>query len=192
MRSDNLHALPDELPVPQNDGACDHLPGARLPPIALQATSGESVALSEAGTPWVVIYCYPRTGKPDHEPLGGTQAWNAIPGARGCTPQSCAYRDHHAELHALGATVYGLSTQDTEYQREAVERLHLPFPLLSDARLAFAGALRLPTFVAAGQELIRRLTLIARDGRIEKVFYPVYPADSDAEHVMAWLAAQGG
>ncbi|SEJ31924.1 Peroxiredoxin [Azotobacter beijerinckii] len=141
--------------------------------------------------PWVVVYCYPRTGKPDQEPLGGTQAWNAIPGARGCTPQSCAYRDHHAELHALGASVYGLSTQDTEYQREAVERLHLPFPLLSDARLALAGALRLPTFAVAGQELIRRLTLIARDGRIEKVFYPVYPADSDAEHVMAWLAAQG-
>jgi len=191
MRSDNLHALPDDLPAPPDDGACDHLPGARLPPIALQATSGDAVDLSRVGMPWVVVYCYPRTGKPDQEPLGGTQAWNAIPGARGCTPQSCAYRDHHAELHALGASVYGLSTQDTEYQREAVERLHLPFPLLSDARLALAGALRLPTFAVAGQELIRRLTLIARDGRIEKVFYPVYPADSDAEHVMAWLAAQG-
>ncbi|GLK59181.1 peroxiredoxin [Azotobacter vinelandii] len=190
MRSDNLHALPDDLPVPRDDGACDHLPGTRLPTIALPATSGESVDLSGAGTPWVVVYCYPRTGKPDQEPLGGTPAWNALPGARGCTPQSCAYRDHHAQLHALGASVYGLSAQDTEYQREAVERLHLPFRLLSDARLAFAEALRLPTFTVAGQVLIRRLTLIARAGRIKKVFYPVYPADSDAERVIAWLAAR--
>lgn len=190
MRSDNLHTLPDDLPAPRDDGACDHLPGTRLPTIALPATSGESVDLSGAGTPWVVVYCYPRTGKPDQEPLGGTQVWNALPGARGCTPQTCAYRDHHAQLHALGASVYGLSTQDTEYQREAVERLHLPFRLLSDARLAFAGALRLPTFAVAGQVLIRRLTLIARAGRIEKVFYPVYPADSDAERVSAWLAAR--
>jgi peroxiredoxin len=116
-------------------------------------------------------------------------AWNAIPGARGCTPQSCAYRDRHTELTALGAAVYGLSTQDTEYQLEAVQRLHLPFPLLSDARLDFARALRLPTFTFAGLELIKRLTLIASAGRIEEVLYPVFPSDADAERVMEWLTS---
>lgn len=116
-------------------------------------------------------------------------AWNAIPGARGCTPQSCAYRDHHAELTGLGASVYGLSTQDTEYQLEAVQRLHLPFSLLSDARLDFARALRLPTFTFAGLELIKRLTLIARAGRIEEVLYPVFPSNADAERVIEWLTA---
>jgi peroxiredoxin len=115
--------------------------------------------------------------------------WNAIPGARGCTPQSCAYRDHYAELTALGATVYGLSTQDTEYQNEAVRRLHLPFPLLSDAQLLLARALRLPTFAFARFELIKRLTLIARAGRIEEVFYPVFPPDADADRVVAWLTS---
>mgnify|MGYP001964728504 FL=1 len=117
-------------------------------------------------------------------------AWNAIPGARGCSPQSCAYRDHYAELQALGANVYGLSTQDTEYQSEAVERLHLPFPLLSDAQLVLTKALQLPTFTFAGLELIKRLTLIIRAGRIEEVFYPVFPSDGDAEHVIAWLQAR--
>jgi len=116
-------------------------------------------------------------------------AWNAIPGARGCTPQSCAYRDHHAELTALGASVYGLSTQDTKYQLEAVQRLHLPFSLLSDARLDFARTLRLPTFPFAGLELIKRLTLIARASRIEEVLYPVFPSDADAERVIEWLTA---
>ena len=109
MRADNLYSLPEDLPVPQDDGACDHLRGAVLPSIALQATSGVAVDLSKEGSPWVVVYCYPRTGRPDQEPLGGVETWNAIPGARGCTPQSCAYRDHYAELRALGATVYGLS-----------------------------------------------------------------------------------
>ena len=132
------------------------------------------------------------TFRPDQEPPGGAETWNAIPGARGCTPQSCAYRDHYAELRALGATVYGLSTQDTEYQSEAVGRLHLPFSLLSDARLAFARALRLPTFAFAGLELIKRLTLIARAGRIEEVFYPVFPSDADAERVVAWLTSHSG
>jgi peroxiredoxin len=187
MRPDNLYSLPEDLPVPQDDGACDHLRGTLLPSIPLQATSGVAVDLSKEGSPWTVVYCYPRTGRPDQEPLGGAGTWNAIPGARGCTPQSCAYRDHYAELRALGATVYGLSTQDTEYQNEAVGRLHLPFPLLSDARLAFARALQLPTFGFAGLELIKRLTLIARAGRIEEVFYPVFPSDADAERVVAWL-----
>jgi len=160
-----------------------------LPSIGLRATSGLTVDLSKEGQPWLVVYCYPRTGRPDQEPLGSAAAWNAIPGARGCTPQSCAYRDHHGELAALGARVYGLSTQDTEYQSEAVQRLHLPFPLLSDARLEFTRALRLPTFTFAGLELIKRLTLIARAGQIEEVFYPVFPSDADAERVIEWLTS---
>ena len=190
MRTDNLYSLPENLPVPQDDGACDRLRGSILASIGLRATSGSTVDLSKEGRPWLVVYCYPRTGRPDQEPLGGAAAWNAIPGARGCTPQSCAYRDHYSELTALDAAVYGLSTQDTEYQSEAVQRLHLPFPLLSDARLEFARALRLPTFTFAGSELIKRLTLIARAGRIEEVFYPVFPSDADAQHVIDWLTAR--
>ena len=189
MRTDNLYALPEDLPVPLDDGACNRLLGLMLSSIGLRATSGVKVDLSKEGQPWLVVYCYPRTGRPDQEPLGGAAAWNAIPGARGCTPQSCAYRDHHAELAALGATVYGLSTQDTEYQSEAVERLHLPFPLLSDVELEFARALQLPTFTFAGLELIKRLTLIARTGRIEEVLYPVFPSDADAERVVEWLTS---
>ena len=187
MRTDNLYAIPENLPVPADDGACDHLRGSLLPSLGLRATSGLPVDLSGEGRPWLVVYCYPRTGRPDREPAGGIAAWNAIPGARGCTPQSCAYRDHYAELGALGAAVYGVSTQDTEYQAEAAQRLHLPFPLLSDARLEFARALRLPTFTFGGLELIKRLTLIARAGRIEEVFYPVFPSDADAGRVIEWL-----
>ncbi len=192
MRTDDLHSLPEQLPVPEDDGACDHLRGAELPAVGLSSTSGPTVDLSGEGRPWLVVYCYPRTGRPDQDPPGGVAAWNAIPGARGCTPQSCSYRDHHAELAALGATVYGLSTQDTAYQSEAVERLHLPFALLSDARLDFARALRLPTFVFAGSELIKRLTIIARAGRIVEVFYPVFPSDADAGRVLQWLASRRG
>jgi len=186
MRSDNVYELPKDLPVPQDDGACDHLAGMTLPPIGLPSTRGRVVDLSRlAGT--AVLYIYPRTGRPDQElPTG----WNAIPGARGCTPQSCAFRDHYEELRRAGAAhVYGLSTQDTAYQREAVERLHLPFELLSDAGLELAQALRLPTFEVDGMTLIRRLTLIASDGTIEKVFYPVFPPDRNAGDVLAWLAA---
>jgi peroxiredoxin len=190
MRTDNLYAVPAGLPVPQDDGACDHLRGIELPSMKLRATSGGAVDPSKEGSPWLVIYCYPRTGRPDQEPIGGAASWNAIPGARGCTPQSCAYRDHHAELAALGARVYGLSTQDPEYQREAAERLHLPFPLLSDERLEFSRALNLPTFRAGSTQLIKRLTLIARAGRLEDVFYPVFPPDADAQRVVAWLTAR--
>ena len=132
-----------------------------------------------------VVYCYPRTGKPDEEPPRG---WNEIPGARGCTPQSCAFRDHFQELQAIGAGVFGLSTQSAEYQKEAVERLHLPFELLSDSELAFARALRLPTFEVGTMTLIKRLTLILLDGRIEHVFYPVFPPDKNAQEVVAWLS----
>jgi peroxiredoxin len=189
MRTDDLYSLPDNLPVPKDDGACDHLRRSMIPSIALKATSGLMVDLSKEGQPWLVVYCYPLTGRPDREPPGGIAAWNAIPGARGCTPQSCSYRDHYAELTALGATVYGLSTQHPEYQAEAVQRLHLPFPLLSDAQLDFTRALRLPTFTFAGGELIKRLTMIVRAGRIEEVLYPVFPSDSDPDRVIGWLTS---
>jgi peroxiredoxin len=186
MRSDNLYELPKDLPVPQDDGACDHLAGMTLPPIGLPSTRGRVVDLSRlAGT--TVVYVYPRTGRPDQEVPTG---WNEIPGARGCTPQSCAFRDHYAELQRVGAAnVLGLSTQDTAYQREAAERLHLPFELLSDTGLRLAGALNLPTFEVDGMKLIKRVTLIARDGAIVKVFYPVFPPDRNAADVLAWLAA---
>lgn len=189
-RSDNLHELPTDLPAPVDDGRCDHLPGLKVPSVPLPATSGETIDL--AALPGrTVVYCYPRTGRPDRELPPG---WDEIPGARGCTPQSCAYRDHHAELAALDVRVVGLSSQDTAYQREAVERLHLPFPLLSDERLAFPTALRLPTFTTSDSDgssltLIKRLTLIVASGRIEHVVYPVFPPDADAERVIDWLRA---
>ena len=185
-RQDNLYELPKDLPVPQDDGACAHLAGMRLPPIALRSTGGHSVDLARLAAR-SVIYCYPRTGRPDREMPEG---WNAIPGARGCTPQSCAFRDHYRELKRAGAAeVFGLSTQDTAYQREAVERLHLPFELISDEKLELARALKLPTFKVDGMTLIKRLTLIARDGVIVKVFYPVFPPDRNADDVLAWLTA---
>jgi peroxiredoxin len=189
-RSDNLHELPKDLPVPQDDGACSHLTGMKLPQVALVTTAGQRVDLS-ALKGRTVVYIYPRTGRPDQEVPTG---WNAIPGARGCTPQSCAFRDHFEELKRAGAAhVYGLSTQDSAYQREAVERLHLPFDLLSDEKLELAQALRLPTFEVDGMTLIKRLTLIARDGAIEKVFYPVFPPDRNAGDVLRWLdVARGG
>jgi len=183
-RSDSVYELPKDLPVPIDDGACDHLPGLRLPSVPLLSTAGRLVDLSSLPGR-TVVYCYPRTGRPDQEP---PQGWNEIPGARGCTPQSCASRDHHRELQALGARLFGLSTQETDYQREAAERLHLPFELLSDARLAFARALRLPTFEVESVTLIKRLTLIIRDGYIEKVFYPVFPPDAHPEEVIGWLS----
>jgi peroxiredoxin len=186
VRSDNLYELPQDLPVPRDDGACGHLAGMKLPSIALPSTRGRTVELSGLGGT-TVIYIYPRTGRPDQEAPTG---WNEIPGARGCTPQSCAFRDHYEELRRAGAAqVFGLSTQDTAYQREAVERLHLPFELLSDEKLAFARAFKLPTFEVDGMKLIKRITLIARDGAIVKVFYPVFPPDRNATDVLAWLAA---
>ena len=183
-RSDNLYELPKDLPVPQDDGACDHLAGMKLPAMALLSTGGRRIDLSSLkGT--TVVYVYPRTGRPDQEVPPG---WDAIPGARGCTPQSCAFRDHYQDLKRAGASqVFGLSTQDTGYQREAAERLHLPFELLSDEGLAFARALKLPTFDVADMRLIKRLTLIARDGVVQKVFYPVFPPDRNAGEVLDWL-----
>jgi peroxiredoxin len=176
--------LPKDLPVPQDDGACAHLTGMQLPSVALRSTRGRMVDLGEMkGT--IVVYIYPRTGRPDQElPTG----WNAIPGARGCTPQSCAFRDHYAELKQLGvAELFGLSTQNTAYQQEAVTRLHLPFEILSDEQLEFARALRLPTFEVDGMNLIKRITLVARDASIVKVFYPVFPSDRNAQEVIDWL-----
>ncbi len=188
MPASDISSLPPNLPVPVDDGAADHLPGTRLPPVPLRSTAGRIVDLSAlSGT--TVVYSYPRTGRPDQAPLPG---WDEIPGARGCTPQSCAFRDHHAELQTLGARVFGLSTQDSEYQREAVERLRLPFELLSDADLQFARALRLPIFDLAGMTLLKRLTLIVTDGRIERVFYPVFPPDRNAEDVIAYLSRRSG
>jgi peroxiredoxin len=184
--------LPEDLPAPEDDGAADHLPGMELPPIALPATDGREVRLDRVGAPRAVVFAYPRTGRPGEPSL--VEDWDLIPGARGCTPESCGFRDHHSELVALGAEVFGLSTQDTAYQRELADRLALPYPVLSDAGLRLASALRLPTFEAAGQTLLRRLTLVLREGRIEHVFYPVFPPDGHAEEVLAWLreAASGG
>jgi peroxiredoxin len=176
--------LPSDLPRPVDDGACDHLPGLAMPPLWLPSTSGRLVNLDALTAPRTVIYCYPRTGRPG-EPL--PDGWDAIPGARGCTPQSCAFRDHHRELADLGAEVYGLSTQTTDYQREMTVRLQLPFEVLSDDRLAFTRALDLPTFEVDGMKLLQRLTLIVRDQRIEHVFYPVFPPDASADQVIGWL-----
>jgi peroxiredoxin len=181
----NLHELPKGLPVPVDDGACNHLPGMALPSLALPSTGGRLV--NPAQVPgWLVIYGYPMTGRPDQTLPAG---WDQIPGARGCTPQSCSFRDHYRELQALKAQVFGLSTQTTEYQREAAERLGLPFELLSDSSLAFAQELRLPMFEVEGMRLIKRVTLIAKDGKIVKHFYPVFPPDRNIDDVLAWLQA---
>lgn len=175
--------LPKGLPIPVDDGACAHLLGLSLPAVVLPATTGQGVNLG-ALSGRVVIYCYPLTAQPGR---ALPAAWDEIPGARGCTPQSCAFRDHHRELGALGATVYGLSTQDSEYQQEAVTRLHLPYPLLSDAQRTFAKALDLPLFEVNAMILIKRLTLIIEEGKIRKVFYPVFPPDRNVQDVLEWL-----
>ncbi len=176
--------LPPDIPVPQDDGAARHLAGMKLPDIALPATSGSDVNLARlAGR--TVLYIYPRTGVPGVDAPPG---WDDIPGARGCTPQSCGFRDHFAELKGLGvAHLFGLSTQDTGYQREVTERLHLPFAILSDAKLALTRALKLPTFTTSGMTLLKRMALVVDDGVIAKIFYPVFPPDKNAAEVIAWL-----
>ena len=185
-RTDNAGELLKNLPVPEDDGAADGLEGSELPPVALTSTAGGSVDLSALpGT--TVVYCYPMTGGSDGDVPDG---WDDIPGARGCTPQSCAFRDHHAELSGLGARVFGLSTQGTDYQREAARRLRLPYELLSDAGLAFVRGVGLPTFEVEGTVLTKRLTMILKEGRIEKAFYPVFPPDRNAEEVIGWLSAR--
>jgi peroxiredoxin len=178
--------LPDNLPAPQVDGAARHLFGMRLPRVALPATDGSHVDLS-ALPGRTVVYAYPRTGRPG---VQLPQGWDAIPGARGCTPQSCGFRDHYAELRAAGVErLFGLSTQDSDYQREAVQRLHLPFAILSDDQLRLQEALGLPTFVVQGMTLLKRLTLVIDDGVIRHIFYPVFPPDKSAAETLAWLAA---
>jgi peroxiredoxin len=183
------YVLPPDLPAPVDDGGADHLEGATVPSLFLPATSGDQIDLATVADGTLVLYCYPRTGRPG-EPL--PPGWDSIPGARGCTPQSCGFRDHFAELDALGASVLGLSAQSLADQIEFAQRVSLPYPVLSDPGLALAQALRLPTFEAAGMRLYRRLTLIARRGGIVKAFYPVFPPDRNAADVLAWLSAHPG
>ena len=180
--------LPDDLPVPEDDGAADHLAGMALPPVALRATDGTSVRLDELQGR-TVVFAYPRTGRPGEPSLGGDDEWDAIPGARGCTPQACSFRDEYARFVEADTRVLGLSTQDTAYQQEAAERLQLPYPLLSDEQLELATALRLPTFDVDGITVLRRLTLFLRDGAIETVTYPVFPPNRSAEQALARLVA---
>jgi peroxiredoxin len=181
--------LPADIPAPQDDGAARHLTGLKLPPVALAATDGSQVDLSKLSGR-TVVYIYPRTGVPGR-PM--PEGWNEIPGARGCTPQSCGFRDHFAELERLGvARVFGLSSQDSAYQREAAERLHLPFAVLSDERLELARAIKLPTFKVAGMTLLKRMALVIDDGIITKVFYPVFPPDKNADEVIGWLRDSSG
>lgn len=181
----NLYALPPGLPQPIDDGACVHLLGKALPHCSLQSTQGGQVDPAQIAG-WLVIYCYPMTGQPG---IALPQGWDQIPGARGCTPQACAFRDHYQELRQLQAQVYGLSVQASEYQQEAANRLHLPFALLSDVAFEFNAALKLPTFEVEGMRLNKRLTLIARDGVIQHYFYPVFPPDKNSEQVITWLSA---
>lgn len=174
------------IPAPVDDGGMAHLPGSRLPRIGLTATDGSIFTLADLPGR-VVLYGYPMTGQPG---VSLPDGWDQVPGARGCTPQSCAFRDHHAELVAAGAQyTFGLSTQDSEYQREVAERLHLPFPVLSDDQLAFTNACQLPTMVVDGRSLLKRFALVADDGVVTKVFYPVFPPDRNAADVLAWLVA---
>ncbi len=193
----DVHTLPANLPVPVDDGAADHLRGAAVPSLALASTSGASVDLARLAAAPAVLFFYPRTGG---RGKSSGPAWDLIPGARGCTPQSCGFRDLHAEFRARGVTVAGISTQTPGYQREFVERNHVPFALLSDADLALTRALRLPTFEWAAPDwlaggdgpttLIKRMAWYVEGGRIAHVWYPVFPPDKNAETVLGWLRAR--
>ena len=179
----DVYTLPDNLPIPVDDGACDHLIGLTLPDLSLHATDGSNVNLSmHKGR--LALYCYPMTGRPG---IALPDGWDDIPGARGCTPQSCAFRDHYAELTDLGCEIVGMSTQSPAYQHEMATRLHLPFKILSDQALAFTKTLDLPTFEVEGMSLIKRLTLIIDDGVIKAVHYPIFPSHSDADWVINFL-----
>jgi peroxiredoxin len=182
--SSDYTSLPQNLPVPEDDGAADHLPGSEVPAVALPSTLGGEVDLAQAAHERLVVYVYPRTGVPGQPLLDG---WDDIPGARGCTPQSCAFRDTQAELARHGAALIGISAQTPQEQAEFAEREHIPYPLLSDEGLRLAEAPGLPTFEAEGRTFYRRLTFIAAAGRLVKVFYPVFPPDRDAAEVLAWL-----
>jgi peroxiredoxin len=182
-------SLPPDLPVPEDDGGADHLPGLTVPAVSLPATGGAALDLAELAGGRLVAYLYPRTGSPG---VALPDGWDDIPGARGCTPQSCAYRDAMAELGALGATVVGISAQSSAEQNEFAAREHIPFPLLSDPGLRLGRALSLPTFETAGMTLYKRLTLVAEEGVIVKAFYPVFPPDRDAAEVIGWLWERRG
>jgi len=189
VSGEDVTRLPPGLPVPEDDGAADHLPGLPVPDVALPSTDGGTLSLAGADAPRTVVFVYPGMGRPGEEPAGGYEAWDAIPGARGCTPQACSFRDLAAGFRELGVGVAGLSTQAAGEQREAAERLHLPYPLLSDEGLAFTRALRLPIFEHAGETYLRRATLVLRDGIVEHVLYPVFPPDRSGEQTLAWLRA---
>jgi peroxiredoxin len=181
----NLHEVPDDLPVPEDDGAADGLPGSALPAVVLEATVGGAVDLATVGEGGLlVVYVYPKTGVPGETLPSG---WDRIPGARGCTPQSCAFRDSAAELRGLGASVFGMSAQPLAEQRQFAEREGIPYPLLNDSSFRLAAELGLPTFETAQTRYYRRLTFVASAGRIEKVFYPVFPPQDNAADVVAWL-----
>ena len=182
--SEDFRQLPPDLPVPVDDGAADHLPGSGLPSVALPSTLGGELDLAEAARERLVVYVYPRTGTPGEALPDG---WDDIPGARGCTPQSCAFRDAQRELARHGAMLIGISAQTPQEQAEFAEREHIPYPLLSDHDLALADAMGLPTFETGGLRLYKRLTFVAEQGRIVKVFYPVFPPDRNAGDVLAWL-----
>src|SRR5688572_32047110 len=173
------------IPAPVDDGATRHLVGTRLASVLLPATSGGTIDLS-ALSGRIVVYAYPRTGRPG---VDNPEGWDMIPGARGCTPQTCSFRDHFAELKGLGVDhLFGLSTQDPDYQREAAERLHLPFAILSDEHLRLTRAMNLPTFETGGMTLLKRFTLVINNGTVEHVFYPVFPPDRSASEVAEWLS----
>ena len=182
----DLDTLPGDLPVPVDDGAADHLAGLAIPNLDLPAADGDTVVLNNLGAGRAVIYLYPLTGRPG---VDLPQGWESIPGARGCTPEACNFRDHYDDLRNAGVDiVYGVSSQDAAYQAEVVDRLRLPFTMLSDVKFQLADALKLPTFQASGHlRLYSRLTLIIRDGRIEHVFYPIFPPNTHAQQVLAWL-----
>jgi peroxiredoxin len=184
MEERDLAKVPEDLPVPVDDGACDHLVGMEVPSIELAATTGGYVDLARVPGR-AVVFVYPRTGRPGEEPL--VAEWDSIPGARGCTPQTCGFRDRLGEFTGLHCRVYGVSTQTTEYQKEMTRRLNVTFPVLSDAQLKLAIAIGLPTFKAAGQVLLKRMSMVVDDGKIVRVFYPVFPPDRSAETVLQWL-----
>jgi peroxiredoxin len=177
------------IPAPIDNGATDHLRGAQVPSVVLTATDGSSVDLS-ALPGRAVVYAYPRTGRPG---VPNPEGWDLIPGARGCTPQTCSFRDHFDELRQLGVEhLFGLSTQSSDYQREAAERLHLPFALLSDEQVRLTRAMHLPTFETSGMTLLKRFTLVIDNGTVTHVFYPVFPPDQSAADVLAWLTSDRG
>jgi len=183
--SDGYRGLPPDLPAPEDDGGADHLAGSAAPELSLASTQGGTVDLAALGQERLVVYVYPRTGTPGEPSPAG---WDDIPGARGCTPQSCAFRDSQDEFSRLGASVVGVSAQSPAEQQEFAARERIPFPLLSDGGLRLASEMQLPTFEAGGRTLYRRLTFVVKAGEIVKVFYPVFPPDRNAADVLAWLA----